>query len=106
MKLEVRYLAVIRERGPAWDPSLPMREQKQWKDHAAFMDALAEEGFVVLGGPWGEGEQRFLLVFNAESKETVEGSLGDDPWTRMGLLRIAEIDYWEILLQKGKTDSS
>jgi uncharacterized protein YciI len=58
-----------------------MREQERWKDHAAFMDALAEEGFVVLGGPLGEGERRFLLIFNAETGKAVETRLAADPWT-------------------------
>ena len=50
----MKYFAVTRNRGPAWDASLPMREQKQWTGHAAFMNRLVEEGFVVLGGPLGE----------------------------------------------------
>jgi uncharacterized protein YciI len=83
-----------------------MREQKRWRDHAEFMDGLAAEGFVVLGGPWGEGEKRFLLVFDADKEEAVKARLEDDPWTQMGLLRIAEIERWEILLQKGETDPS
>ena len=39
-----------------WDHSRARREQAGWSEHAAFMDALAEEGFVVLGGPIGEGD--------------------------------------------------
>jgi hypothetical protein len=27
-----------------------MREQEDWAGHARFMNALAEDGFVVLGG--------------------------------------------------------
>jgi hypothetical protein len=46
----MRYLAVIREPGPPWDFRKSMREQADWGAHAEFMDALAEEGFVVLGG--------------------------------------------------------
>ena len=98
----MKFFAVTRERGPAWNASAPMREQKRWKDHAAFMNALAEEGFVVLGGPLGEGERRFLLVFNAESGEAVETRLAADPWTSMRLLQIAKIEPWEILLEKSK----
>jgi hypothetical protein len=37
-------------RGPAWDHSQPRRGQLGWDEHAAFMDALVEEGFVILGG--------------------------------------------------------
>ena len=28
-----------------------MREQAEWNAHAAFMNDLADEGFVVAGGP-------------------------------------------------------
>jgi uncharacterized protein YciI len=45
------YFVVIRERGRAWDWSLPMRRQAQWETHAAFMDTLEDEGFIVAVGP-------------------------------------------------------
>jgi uncharacterized protein YciI len=93
---------VIRERGPAWNPSASMRDQERWKDHAAFMDALAGEGVVVLGGPLGEGERRFLLIFNTDSREAVETRLAADPWTLMRLLQITMVEPWEILLEKAK----
>jgi len=38
---------------------------------------------VVLGGPLGEGEKRFLLIFNADSERTVKTRLAADPWTSM-----------------------
>lgn len=91
-----RY-AVIRERGPSWDPSRAMRDQERWDEHSAFMDALVDDGFVVLGGPLGDGE-KFLLIVAAESEEEIVARLADDPWTPMGLLRIAKIEPWEILL--------
>ncbi len=95
-----KYYAVIRERGPAWIGSRPMRQQQHWKDHASFMNNLAEEGFVILGGPLGDSERRFLLIFNADSEEAIEKRLAKDPWTTMNLLQIAKIESWEILLQK------
>ena len=91
---------VTRERGPAWDASRPMREQERWDDHAAFMDRLVEEGEIVLGGPLGPGERKFLLIFDAASEDEVEPRLGDDPWVPMGLLRVASIERWEVLLGK------
>lgn len=36
-----------------------MREQALWAEHAKFMDALTAEGFVVLGGPLGEGGEPY-----------------------------------------------
>jgi hypothetical protein len=43
------YFAVTRKRGRSWEPAHSMREQDAWDAHAVFMDALASEGFVVLG---------------------------------------------------------
>lgn len=97
--MSVIYFAVTRVRGENWDVSREMREQEQWDEHARFMDALADEGFIVLGGPLGEGEQQFLMIVNADSKEAIAARFADDPWTPMGLLSIARIERWEILLQ-------
>jgi uncharacterized protein YciI len=91
------YYAVTREQGENWNASLTRREQEQWDEHAAFMDALVDEGFVVLGGPLGDGTN-VLLIINTESEQTIEARLADDPWTPMGLLRTVKIERWEILL--------
>jgi uncharacterized protein YciI len=109
------YFLVTEECGPAWDASRPRREQDDWDAHAAFMDALVEDGFVVLGGPVGDGA-RVLLVIEAEGRagdrawprvgeaidarvgEAVEARLAEDPWIRTGILRVATIEPWEILL--------
>ena len=56
------YFAVRRARGPAWNAARPMREQALWQEHADFMNALATEGFVVLGGPIGSGEETLLVI--------------------------------------------
>jgi hypothetical protein len=57
-----RYLVVIREPGQAWDDSRGLREQDGWEAHAAFMDALAEDGFIVLGGPYGQSDRALHVV--------------------------------------------
>jgi uncharacterized protein YciI len=93
----VIYYAVTRERGKRWDARRSMREQEQWDAHARFMDALAEEGFIVLGGPLDNGSYT-LLIINAESRQAIEARFAGDPWTAMELLRIAKIERWEILL--------
>jgi uncharacterized protein YciI len=88
---------VTREPGPAWDPSRPMKEQAEWAEHAAFMNGLAESGFVVLGGPVGNGD-RILLIVEADSEDAIRTRLDADPWTPMQLLKIAAIERWTILL--------
>jgi uncharacterized protein YciI len=74
-----------------------MPEQEKWAEHAAFMNALADDGFVVLGGPLGDGA-RILLIIDADSEGAIQTRLAADPWTPMGLLRIAKVERWEILL--------
>jgi uncharacterized protein YciI len=95
---DARYLAVVRERGSAWDPSRPMRAQAGWLEHARFMNDLAASGFVVLGGPLADGEERFLIVVDAADPAAARSRLADDPWSASAMLRIATIEPWTILL--------
>ncbi|HUZ19984.1 MAG TPA: YciI family protein [Acidimicrobiales bacterium] len=83
--------------GPSWDAALQIREQRAWNEHAAFMDRLVDEGFVVLGGPVGDGEQTLLVVEAADEHE-VEARLDGDPWATPGLLRIGEVRPWTVWL--------
>ena len=92
--------AVTRTRGRAWDPAKAMRLQKQWAEHAEFMDELADNRFVILGGPLGEGEKTLLVVDAADESE-IRSTLARDPWTKLGLLQIESIQLWTVLLQAG-----
>lgn len=95
------YYVVLRERVDSWHTRIPMRQQEQWDEHAAFMDALADEGFIILGGPLGDGKN-VMLIIAAESEQAIERRLADDPWTSMGLLRTVSIEPWEILLKANR----
>lgn len=44
------YFAVTREAGPAWTDG-GIGAQPAINDHAAFMNALADEGFILFAGP-------------------------------------------------------
>jgi uncharacterized protein len=88
---------VRRARGGPWDWSRDMREQEGWDEHAAFMDRLAEEGFIVLGGPL-EDEREVLHVVDAPSKEAVHARLAEDNWTRDGKLETVSVEGWTVLL--------
>lgn len=95
------YFVVINEQGPGWDNKHPMREQKGWNEHAAFMDALESERFVVLGGPLRNySKHRAMLIVNAFDEKAVRERLAEDPWMRTGVLRTIEFYPWEILLGK------
>ena len=90
------YFVVERRSGPEWDPTRPLEDQRGWDEHATFMDALVDAGFVILGGPLAD-EHRVVLVVNAESEQAVRQRLQHDPW--MGShLSIGGIQRWTILL--------
>ena len=90
------YYLVELSNGPDWDPSRGRREQPGWDEHAEFMDALAADGFVVLGGPIGDGN--VLQVVDAESAEEIRARLADDPWYET-VLTIVSIRPWSIWLR-------
>ena len=96
------YMSVRRVRGPAWNAALPMRAQALWAEHATFMNALAAEGFVVLGGPLGTGEE-VLLIIDAVSEDAVKKRLAADPWSESGLLEITRVEPWTVLLDSRAT---
>jgi cytidine deaminase len=71
--------------------------QTSWDGHAAFMDGLVDDGFVILGGPVGDGEQA-LHVIEAADENEIRARLTEDPWASAGLLRIGTIEPWALWL--------
>ena len=93
------YFLVKRAHGRNWDASRLRREQEGWDAHASFMDELVEDGFVVLGGPVGDGDgHSALLVVEAESEGHVRSRLADDPWGE-DMLATDSIEPWTIFLR-------
>jgi uncharacterized protein YciI len=74
-----------------------MESQDGWESHAAFMNALEREGFVVLGGPL-EGSADVLLIVRAKSPDEILSRLAGDPWTVKDLLRASRISPWTLRL--------
>ena len=73
-----------------------MEEQRGWTEHADFMDALVDDGFVLLGGPLAD-EHRVVLAVEADSEQQVRDTLARDPWHGSHLL-IDAVDPWTIRL--------
>ena len=92
-----QLFAVIRTRGPAWQDSRSMESQADWASHASFMNSLAKEGFVILGGPL-EGSPDVLLVIGAKTPDEVRARLAEDPWASKDLLRITRVAPWTLRL--------
>src|SRR5438093_818347 len=95
------YFAVTREAGPAWTDGKGISEQPAASGHGAFMNALANQGFVLCAGPLAgseHGRLRVLLIVNADSEAEIQRRLADDPWAPTGQLQITNIEPWNVLV--------
>ncbi len=96
------FFAVRLERAGPWDWSRDLRDQDGFDEHARFMDALVDDGFILLGGPLAGGRD-VLLAISAASEDAVRERLAPDNWARNGMLVISSIEPWTILLDARAT---
>ena len=87
---------VVRQAGPQWLSGRPLEEQTGWQEHAEYMDALVEEGFIVLGGPVSD-DGRVVHAVEAESEDAVRATWARDPWSETHLV-VDSIEPWTIRL--------
>jgi uncharacterized protein YciI len=95
------YFAVIREAGPAWTDGKGITEQPGVSDHAAFMNQLADERFVLFAGPLAgseHGRVRALLIINADSEAEIDRRLADDPWVPTEQLVTTSVEPWNLFV--------
>jgi uncharacterized protein YciI len=90
------FHVVLSRTGPEWDPSKPMEQQSGWDEHAAFMDSLVDDGFLVLGGPLDD-DVRTVHAVEAASEEEVRATFARDPWSQSHLL-VEAVEEWTIRL--------
>jgi uncharacterized protein YciI len=93
----VANFAVTLVHGPGWDASRQIRDQHGWDEHAAFMDGLVDEGFLIVGGPLGTGDRTLHLVEAADDLE-IRARFGEDPWALADMLRVGSIEPWALWL--------
>jgi uncharacterized protein YciI len=94
------YYSVTRVAGPAWQDG-GIAAQPGVSDHAAFMNGLADDGFVLFAGPLAgteAGRLRALVIVSADSEQTIHDRLANDPWTRSEHLQITNIEPWNIFV--------
>jgi hypothetical protein len=75
---------------------VPLEQQEGWVEHAAFMNDLLAQGFVVLGGPLAD-EYRVVLAIESDSEDTIRATLARDPWHGTHL-EIDSVERWTIRL--------
>jgi uncharacterized protein len=87
--------------GPNRDFSTDTREQPFWDEHAAFIDQLVEDGFILMGGPLID-EGGSLLIINAEDENEVRDKMKNDPWMQHGILKLESVKRWQIFVDVRK----
>jgi len=90
------FLVIRTQNGPEWDPAKPMQEQTLWPEHAEYMDALAERGFFLFGGPGLFPRVPFAI--SAGSEQEVRAELARDPWHESHLV-VESLEPWSIRLR-------
>ena len=93
--------AVTREAGPRWIEGEGAFEQPAVNDHAAFMNTLADECFVLFAGPLAGSELdriRVLLIAEAASETDIHRRLADDPWEGAQRLVTTSVEPWSLFV--------
>jgi uncharacterized protein YciI len=93
--------AVTREAGRSWTDGKGAFEQPEVNDHAAFMNDLADQGFVLFAGPLAGTEKdriRVLLIADADSEPDIRRRLADDPWERKQRVVTTSVEPWNLLV--------
>jgi hypothetical protein len=90
------FLVMLHRTGPEWNGSRPLEHQTGWREHAPFMNARVDDGFILLGGPLAD-EVRVAHVIEAESEQAVRETLARDPWSESHLV-VASIEPWTLRL--------
>jgi uncharacterized protein YciI len=83
--------------GTNYDRSRHRRDQAGWPEHAAYMDKLLADGFVIMGGPLDDGEH-VLLILQAADEQEVADRLALDPWRPTGILATKTLQRWDVWL--------
>jgi uncharacterized protein YciI len=92
---------VLSVAGPHRDLSKDAREQPFWDEHAAYIDTLVDDGFIMMGGPLAD-EGGALLIVKADDENEVRERTMDDPWYMNGILKQESIKRWEIFIDERK----
>ncbi|MEM0997611.1 MAG: YciI family protein [Bacteroidota bacterium] len=90
-----QYVFVVLMRGKkAYDYSEAELDSLQ-AGHMANMNRLAEEGKLVMAGPFGEGgDHRGLMILDCATIEEAEAFLATDPAVQAGRLRCEFHTWW------------
>ena len=88
------YVVGFLYRGEAWTPEQTPEVEKLQEGHMANIKRLADEGKLILAGPFSDGgDLRGLFVFKTDSVEQAKAWCDTDPAVKAGRLRV-ELHPW------------
>jgi uncharacterized protein len=87
--------------GATWIAGKTSREQPYWTEHAAFMDALFEDGIVIMGGPFADYSS-IMIVLEASGESEVRDLFKRDPFVVQGILHLSSVHEWLVFLDARK----
>jgi uncharacterized protein YciI len=92
---------VIREAAAGWIAGRGALEQPELAEHSAFMNELAEQGFLLLAGPLAGSELdriRALLIVEADDEAEIAQRLAGDPWAHANKLKTVSVASWNVFV--------
>lgn len=88
-----KYVIAFLKRGPNKSVD-SIEKSKLQRAHMENINRLAEEGTLVLAGPFfGDGDLRGIYVFNVDNLEDAKALTNSDPSIKAGVLRM-ELKEW------------
>jgi uncharacterized protein YciI len=89
------YVLGLIYRGEKWTPEKTAETAKIQEQHLANIGRLAEEGKLILAGPFGgDGELRGLFLFDATTVEEARALADSDPAVQAGRLRVDLLPWY------------
>jgi uncharacterized protein YciI len=91
-----RQRIVVRVRaGPTWADGGPPEVQPGWDEHEAFVDALVDQGTIVMGGPLSDYSGS-IVILEGITRDDARALMDKDPFVRNGVFMVEDIKEWTV----------
>ena len=89
MSRRTTRIALRTRAGPTWKSGRP-EGQPDWEAHAEFIDALVDDGTIVMAGPFADSSGTLILL-EGVTCDRVRELFADDPFVRNGVFELEDV---------------